>query len=561
MRCLERLAGLVLSGGACAARWGRVAWAVLVCAAAGPPVLAQEAEPRGPAAAVAQVRGYEVLGNTLLPQTLIDERLRAYTGALTLARLREAAAAVQELYRRAGYGGVVAFLPGQEAREGVVRIRVVEGKVARVVVSGPQQFSEQNIRASLPSLREGETPRVREIDAQLQIGNENPAKTVQVLLQPGADPGSIEAQLKVAERPLQRWTLRSDNTGSRDSGRWRAALGWQHASVAGTDQVFSAELQTAPRDPSSVRVFSAAWRAPFYAQALVADAYGAWSDVDGGRTATAAGDLQFAGRGAVLGLRLSAYLPRLGNIDQRLVFGLERRDYRNTCVIDGLPQEACGSAGATVVVQPLSLGYTAQATDELAWGLSLSLHANAPAGGAHGGAAAFEAVRAGSRPGYKLLRGAGNLGLGPFEALGGAGLQAQLSLQASGQRLVPGEQFGAGGATSVRGYEERELNGDSGAQATLELGSAPFTAAALGGAQLRAALFTDAGWVANRGGDRCFGERSSCHIAGLGLGLRLGWGQGAWQAQLRLDVARALVAGPRSERGATRVHAAAQLSL
>jgi hemolysin activation/secretion protein len=33
---------------------------------------------------------------------------------------------------------------------------------------------------------------------------------------------------------------------------------------------------------------------------------------------------------------------------------------------------------------------------------------------------------------------------------------------------VPGELFGVGGAQSVRGYEERELAGDSGLQASFE---------------------------------------------------------------------------------------------
>ena len=219
---------------------------------------------------------------------------------------------MQELYRRAGYGGVVAFLPEQEASDGVLRIRVVEGRLTRVDISGQQQFSAANIRASLPALQEGTTPDVRRIDAQIQMANESPAKTVQVLLRPGAEPGTVAAQITVAEQPLQQWTLRADNTGSGHTGRLRAALGWQHGNLFDGDQVASLDLQTSPAYPSSVAVLSGAYRSPLYQRALAVDAYGAWSDVDGGKTGTAAGDLQFSGRGFVLGARLSAYLPRPG---------------------------------------------------------------------------------------------------------------------------------------------------------------------------------------------------------------------------------------------------------
>ncbi|MBP6900353.1 MAG: ShlB/FhaC/HecB family hemolysin secretion/activation protein [Burkholderiaceae bacterium] len=496
------------------------------------------------------MRGFEVVGNTLLPQAEIDQALAAYLGPATLARLREAAAAVQDLYRRAGYGGVVAFLPEQEASDGLLRIRVVEGRLTRVDISGQQQFSAANIRASLPALREGSTPEVRRIDAQIQMANESPAKTVQVLLRPGAEPGEVAAQISVAEQPLQQWTLRADNTGSGHTGRLRAAIGWQHGNLFGDDQVASLDLQTSPAYPSSVAVLSGAYRAPLYARALAVDAYGAWSDVDGGKTGTAAGDLQFSGRGSVLGARLSAYLPRQGNIDQRLAVGLELRDYRNACSIAGLPEDACGSAGASVRLLPLSLGYTAQAAGDIAWNGSATLQANLGSGGRQGGAAAFEAVRPGSRVHYAVLRLNGIVTLRPIET---AVLQLRASAQYSDTPLVPGEQFGIGGSLSVRGYEERELNGDWGTQFSLELSSANVAESWFGLArtELRGLLFADAGWTGYGDGSACLAGRSACRIGGLGAGLRLAMRQ----AQFRLDLAQAMAGGQRTQRGAHRLHA------
>ena len=536
---------------------------LIVCTAAlvAPPSWAQTAAPAAaasaPAAPTVQVKGFDVQGNTLLKPEAVQLRLAPFTGRATLQRLRDAAAEVQEMYREAGYGGVVAFLPeqpldGAEGAGATVLLRVVEGKLTRIEITQNKQYSQANIRASLPSLATGRTPDVRRIDAEIQLANENPAKTVQVLLQPGTEPASIAAQVTVAERPVQRFTARVDNTGPEANGRWRAALGWQHANVWDLDHVFAAELATAPENASSVAVFSANYRAPLYGRALAVDAYAAYSDVDAGKVGTPVGDLSFSGQGAIVGARLSAYLPRWANIDQRLVGGLEWREYRNNCSIAGLPQGACGSAGASVALLPLSLSYTAQTVSDLRAGFSIGLHHNLGSAGRHSSAADFEAVRPGSERRYTLLRASAQLAF-PVGEWGN--LAARVQGQHSAKALVPGELFGAGGAQSVRGFEEREIGGDSGLQLSVEAISPSFGAlfGTLFGPpelDLRALLFADAATVSNRQGDPCLNGRSSCRLGSLGLGLRAAWQ--AWQ--VRLDVARAMNDANVTRKGDVRAH-------
>src|SRR6185436_16639362 len=106
----------------------------------------------------------------------IDAALAPYKGERTMDEIRQAAQALQELYRQAGFGAVVTFLPEQAVAGGKLVIGVLEGKVARVVVLGNKQFSVENVRRSVPQLAEGRTPRVRRIDAQVRLANENPAR-------------------------------------------------------------------------------------------------------------------------------------------------------------------------------------------------------------------------------------------------------------------------------------------------------------------------------------------------------------------------------------------------
>jgi hemolysin activation/secretion protein len=534
--------------------WGRWLWAAAVvslwlCA----PVAAQTPPAASPAAKV-MVTAFKVSGNTLLPAARIDDALAPFKGERTAAELKLAALAVQELYARAGYGGVAAVLPEQTLAGGVVAITVVEGHIARVTTSGNKQFSNDNIVASVPALAVGATPPLKRIDAQIQLANENPAKQVEVLLQPGQKSGEIEANLAVREQPLQRWSVAADNTGTQQTGRLRASIGWQHANLWGRDHVLSAQYLTSPTKPSAVQVVSAGYRVPLYAWTSALDLYAAYSDIDGGNTATLAGDLRFNGRGRLFGARGTRYLERMGDVDQRLALGLDHRAYLNQCSIADFGNNACGPAGESVSVQPLSFEYAMQhsslAAGSRLFASSASIHHNLQLGGGRSSDASFEAVRPGAKPRYTLLRlsASGSIEVSPRWLL-----QARLAGQHTPHALVPGEQFGIGGITSVRGYDEREVAGDGGVFTSVELLAPPWSnVGGLNNANLRLLAFADAGQVNNRRGTPCLNNDSRCTLASVGAGARFAAGDFA----ARLFVASARKAAARTEENDLRAHVA-----
>lgn len=512
-----------------------------------------------------QVVAYDVQGNSLLANGLMQAALQPYQGAQTLDGLNAALAAVQSLYRQAGYGAVVVNLPVQNLSNGTVRMDVVEGKLGQVLVQGNNHFTTDNILKSLPSLKVGATPQLFNLDTHTLMANENPAKTVRVFFQPGLRTGQVDALVTTEEQKPAQWVLGADNTGRTSSGEYRTSLAYQHANVFQRDHVLALRLDTSLTQPANSLVGGLSYRVPLYGQYTAVELVASYSTVKNRATPTAAGDLTFAGQGQSVGLRYHWYLPKLGESKQKISLGWDWREYRNDCSIGTLGAQGCGSAASSVEVRPITLTYQAYTLGR--YNANVQLSSNLWSGGALGQASNFEASRPGAKPNYTVLRG----GLQTNHRLNEQfALLWRTSAQLTTDALISAEQFGLGGASTVRGYQERELVGDQGITTSLEL-SMPLTTSAapllkswgladVAALQLQGTLFVDAGQVNNRLGTACASAQSSkasCHMAGLGLGVTLSQNK-RWS--LKADLARAMNTSSATQRGDYRLHVAYSLA-
>ena len=289
------------------------------------------------------VKKIDVQGNTLLP----DSKLEVLVGHLvgdrrTLGDLQKGAAAVQQAYREAGYGGVIAFVPEQELSSGEFVIRVVEGKLSKVEITDNQRYDETNIRSSLPHLENGKTPSVRGLDRDIQLANENPAKELRVTLLGGEKLGDIDAKVKVIEEKPLRLLLGLDSAGTSGTTRFRTNIGIQHANMWNRDHIGTFQFQTSPVEPSKVNVISVGYRVPLYGQSAALDAFFAHSNINSTAVTTPAGPLGFTGNGDVGGFRVHRYLSRLGDYDHRVTFGWDWRHYNNSCSLGIFGAAGCG---------------------------------------------------------------------------------------------------------------------------------------------------------------------------------------------------------------------------
>ena len=491
-----------------------------------------------------EIRRFILDGNTLLPATRVDQLLAPHHGPnKDFAAIQRALETLENAYRDLGYGIVQVTLPEQNITEGEIRFVIIEPRLGKVTIEGNQRFSAANIRRSLPALEEGTPPNSRSISRSLQIANENPAKQTQVLLRSGENESQVDAAIKVTDDKFWKAGITLDNTGTSDTGSYRLGVSYQHANLFDRDHVLTAQYVTSPDHLSEVRIYGVGYRIPFYGLGSSIDIVGGYSDVDSG---TLQNLFSVSGSGTVFGIRYNHHLPRAGDYEHRLVYGLDYRAYQNRVAQVGGP---AGSAVPDITVHPISVYYAGQWRSPGSE-LSFYLYAaqNVFANGNDASDSAFKLTRADAKAAYRLYRY--NLN---YTRILPADFQARLQWfgQATSDALVPGEQFGLGGADNVRGFFEREVNNDRGNRITLELTS-PDLATLMDWKSLRArvAAFYDWGQVKRNLAQP--GEPTSESIASAGMGVRLATFN---NYSLRIDMARVLQPGGDQKRGDWKVHA------
>ena len=485
-----------------------------------------------------EIKRFDIQGNTLLPPEAVKAAVAPFTGAnKDFADIQRALEALEQSYRERGYGVVQILLPEQDITKGVVQFRVVQPRVGRVTIDGNRYFNDENIRRSLPTIKEGETPNSQEIARNLQLLGEHPIKQTNVLLRSGSREGEIDVNIRVNDDKPWRGFLTLDNTGTSETGYYRVGIGYQHSNLFNRDHTLTAQYITSPTEPDQVAIYGVGYRVPFYGLNSSLDLIAGYSDVDSG---VVQGLFNVSGAGTIGIARWNYVLPRWGELEQKLAFGLDYREFNNDVLFAG--QQLVPD----ITIHPVSLTYSGlrrYAAAELSFFGSGST--NIP-GGNDGDALAFQLSRPGASENYTLFRGGFNY-VRQFQN------EWQTRIGVNGQYtkdlLVSGEQYGIGGPDTVRGYLLREVASDRGysGQAEFYTPDVARHVNAPDDVRVRLLAFYDYGSVTNN--DPLPGEIPHTVLASTGVGLRMSY---AKSLSVRFDVANILKPTPNREEGSWR---------
>ncbi len=217
-----------------------------------------------------EVRGYQVVGNTLLrPRrpaapggiALVPaefEVLTNYTGMVPLSRVREAVGALQLVYRERGFPTVSVSLPQQKLTNGIVMLQVVEGRLVDILIKGNHYYNTANIRRALPSLTTNLFLNTKWFQPELDRANANADRQIYPELAAGPDPGTTALTLKVKDRLPLHGHMELNDKATTDTPLLRLDTAvqynnlWQLDHQIGFDYNFSPQAFKSDAHPAAV---------------------------------------------------------------------------------------------------------------------------------------------------------------------------------------------------------------------------------------------------------------------------------------------------------------------
>ncbi len=479
------------------------------------------------------VKQFHIEGDNPLPASLTTRLLKPYLGLHSdLGPLEEAASTLQEAMADRGYAFNQVIVPPQKLTRERVTLKIVTVPLGEITVAGNNHFSKDNILRSLPPLEETVALNTHAIARALQVVNTHPIKQTAVFVKQNRESGNIDARVEVRDaRPYQIYAS-TTNTGNEETGRHRISFGLQHTNLFDRDHMATLSYSTSPESVDDVRQFGAYYQLPIYSLATKVSAFFIYSEIGQGQVAEV---FEVSGRGQFGGIQLDHTFTPVGAYNHSLQLGIQDRLFDNASTYLG--QTLQGDVRSV----PASGGYSGDYRKGAVSGrFNIEYLRNIEEVGSYNNDIAYATVRPGAMAAWQALRG--DIGT-TFNLSKNWEFAVRLGGQYTEQPLIPGEQYGIGGARSVRGYREREAYGECGYKVNLEC-STPLMLY-----NIRALFFTDAGQVTRESPHPAAGGEDS--LSGAGIGLRWFWKQYLYAS---LDIARAMQDSATTHKGDIRAH-------
>jgi hemolysin activation/secretion protein len=518
-----------------------------------------------------EVRGYRIEGNSVLPPEKFGV-LTNYTGVVDFARVRDGLGALQLLYRDLGFATISVTLPRQKVTNGTVRVKVIEGKLANINVTGNLHFSYHNVLRALPGLETNILLNTKWLQPELDLANQNQDRQIYPVISPGLDPGTSDLTLQVKDRlPLHgHIEINDKSTPGTPLLRIDTAIQynnlWQLNHQIGFDYNFSPQQMKPDNtmqfyDQPAVASYSGFYRLPlgvggglrekydgepvdfgynevthqFNLPPLTGQpeliVYASRSTTDTGSTlgpvipVTQSATLNIFSQDAQrvpsttenVGSRFILPLPQLAGVQSSVSAGFDLKSYQSSTfytnyfvvqsintndsppTVRTLTETNVNNSGNSVVYLPLSFGWSGSRPDahgSFAFNYSQSV---------------FLTPLASARKNFQTIAGSRHAG-GNYTTINAGLIRSQnlagqwsAVLNANGQwassPLISNEQFGLGGTSGVRGYQNGENYGDTGWRTQFDLRAPPLnvgyfpTQSGDVPADLRCSIFMDYGEV------------------------------------------------------------------
>jgi hemolysin activation/secretion protein len=420
------------------------------------------------------IRSFRVTGATVFPEPRLAALLGEPQRPMRLAEAQALADRITQLYRRHGYIVARALIPAQNVRDGVVEVRVVEGRYERIDISNASDLSERRLRALLGDVREDALVHGPTLERTVLLISDLAGVQPKATLEAGTQPGYTNLILEVVPTPVAQYDISLDNAGSRYTGHYRLSGGVTLNSPLHVGDRLSVRALSAGANLGSVQL---AYDVPLGYSSLRAGAYASDTQYKLGDIYEA---LDASGSARSYGATLAYPAVRTADFNLRAQLVGERRELVDRIVAFGKTND--------------------RSMNLLRWGGSGDLRDGFFAGGL----TAFQVMLTQGRltlhsPDFVVNDAATARTQGDFRKLSLAANRLQtlteklrLTLAYTGQlaadNLDSSEKFSVGGITGVRAYPPGEAAGDDVHLLQIEL---RYDAGSWRGGRLAPSLFLD----------------------------------------------------------------------
>ncbi len=452
----------------------------------------------------------QVDGNTVLDSSLIEKTLYPFLGTKkSVEDVEKARQTLETLYKNKGYPTVLVEIPEQDVVENIVRLKVVEGSVEHLKITGSRYFYLGKIRENLPALEAGQVPYMPAVQEQISaLSKESSDRQVTPVFRAGSTPGKTEVELRVKDNLPLHGSVEMNGRNSEHTSRSRLIGSIRYDNLWQRFHSASLQYQVSPENNNEVDVWSGTYVLPtgWRDSRLALYGIGISSNTQLG---TSVGGLSVVGAGTIYGARLMLPLTTLNDYNHSLTAGFDYKDFNQ-----GVKTQGQDTQNTPISYAGFQVGYDGNWRSETSvTSLSSAIHFSVR--GLGNDAQEFAQKRAGAKADYLYLTSElKHLQTLPWDLR----LAARASGQLANSPLISNEQFAVGGQQSVRGYYQTQQLGDDGANLSFELQSPALNQWDFA-QNLRAHAFLDYGylWVQKP----LVPNPSNYKLAGTGVGLRM----------------------------------------
>lgn len=188
---------------------------------------------------VFNVQRIDVEGHSIISNEEMRRIVAPYEGReLTPEDLTQLVNKINETYRLKGYLTSLAFIPPQDLERGAITVKVLEGMVGDMEVTGNKYFKAKVIASRIQE-EPGDPLNIPALEKELLRINRTEPYRLKASLTPGARTGETNLQLEVKEQQPFQVALLADNSGRPGIGTYRYGVELMDRNVTGRGDRFT----------------------------------------------------------------------------------------------------------------------------------------------------------------------------------------------------------------------------------------------------------------------------------------------------------------------------------